>query len=413
MVLQHKILVVDDEHDARDLVKTFLEGKGYFVATAADGVQALSVLDDFEPNLVLLDIRMPNLNGLEALKRIKLRRPQTEVIMVTAVGNLKLAEECLRSGAFGYITKPLDLDYMTKEIQSALEKRKAHIDRKAWEELECLMDKNKTTELKTLLINNDLFNVLKLSFDIIHYSDPDMALHGKNVAWLSREIAEELGSTHLLRAIEVAGLFHDIGKLSFPPRLRKEILKKQDRRARKRDVFIQFPVHGQEMLRPYSSMVVLGVVLKYQCEHVDGSGFPRGLKGDKIPVLSKIIAVANAFDEMLGEDDRKNIQIDVSSSDCDKTLNKIKERTGKTYDATVVDALCKVVARYKRNPKKEAGLPIYQLKNGMILSRDIFTEGGKILFLRNTVLNPTTIKIIEDYNRIDPVISPVFVYQAE
>ncbi|MFI5339825.1 MAG: response regulator [Candidatus Methylomirabilales bacterium] len=111
-----RVLVVDDEPDAVELLKEFLLGKGYEVLTASDGEEALHKLKEERPHLILLDVRMPKMSGLEVLKQIREIDHEVGVIMVTAVHEEETGRQALRMGAVDYITKPLDLKYLERVI---------------------------------------------------------------------------------------------------------------------------------------------------------------------------------------------------------------------------------------------------------------------------------------------------------
>lgn len=405
-----RILVVDDESVASGMIKQYLEKFNYTVETASDGVEALSKIEKFQPNCVLMDIRMPNLNGLDALKKIKLRQPKMEIIMTTVMDDVKMAEECMRRGAFGYVPKPLDMDYLVKQIEAALEARNAKVDRESWDKMKSLLDDSNKTDLRTLILQEELFNTLKLSFDVIHYTDPDFALHSKNVAWLAREIGEEMGFSHLLSAIEIAALFHDIGKQSFPKRLR--VTPFVNLSPAEQTVFSRFPIHGQDMLQSHFSLEGVGIIIRYQCENWDGSGFPDGLQKKDIPLPSRIIAVANAFDEMLGNSNYRNIEIDGVTWDCDQAIKKIKTDFKNKLDLSVVDALLQLLKRHQTVPRSETVITVDELKNGMILSRELTTESGRIIFLRDTPLRRNRIKLVKEFAQIDPIAS-IHVYRND
>lgn len=115
-----KILVVDDEKEICDTLQRFLNRRGYEVVTAYNGVDAISKVKLERPHIVLLDIVMPDINGIEVLKRIKEIDKETGVIMVTAVEDLDTARTCIKSGAYDYITKPFDPDYLEKSLLAKL-----------------------------------------------------------------------------------------------------------------------------------------------------------------------------------------------------------------------------------------------------------------------------------------------------
>ncbi len=115
-----KLLVVDDEEEICDFLKSFFEDRQYLVEVAHSGVQAIEKVRSFNPSVVLLDIQMPEMDGLRALQVIKQENPKIRVIMVTAVETQEKIEESMRLGADNYITKPLSLEYLEKDVQDKL-----------------------------------------------------------------------------------------------------------------------------------------------------------------------------------------------------------------------------------------------------------------------------------------------------
>jgi DNA-binding response OmpR family regulator len=111
-----RVLVVDDEPDAVELLRDFLTAKGYEVTVASDGEEALSKVKEDRPHLILLDVRMPKMSGLEVLKRVREIDHEVGVIMVTAVNEEDTGREALKLGAYDYITKPLDLQYLERSL---------------------------------------------------------------------------------------------------------------------------------------------------------------------------------------------------------------------------------------------------------------------------------------------------------
>lgn len=114
------ILAVDDEPAVCELLREFLEGRGYTVLTASNGAEALTIVEKERPQLILLDLLMPGMNGLEVLQRIGKIHSRARIVMLTAVGDVEVAERALRRGAFDYITKPVDLRYLELAILTAL-----------------------------------------------------------------------------------------------------------------------------------------------------------------------------------------------------------------------------------------------------------------------------------------------------
>ncbi len=129
---KEKILIVDDEAKMRELARIFLEDEGFVVLEAGDGMEALEKCKENKPELVLLDIKMPGMDGVQALKIIKKNYPETEVVMVTAVGELETALSCIREGAFGYQLKPVNFEVMLMEAARALEHRRLVLENKEY-----------------------------------------------------------------------------------------------------------------------------------------------------------------------------------------------------------------------------------------------------------------------------------------
>ena len=117
----NKLLIVDDEIEICEFLKSFFEDRDYKVATANSGTQALEKVATFHPEVVLLDIQMPGMDGLQTLKKIKETYPRVKVIMVTAVETQEKIEEAMRLGADNYITKPLSLEYLEKDVQDKID----------------------------------------------------------------------------------------------------------------------------------------------------------------------------------------------------------------------------------------------------------------------------------------------------
>lgn len=400
-LIYSKILVVDDEVEVVNALKEFLLEEQFVAETASDGEEALSKVEDFHPHCVLLDVRMPYLNGVEALKMIKLRQPEAEVIMVTAVANIAMVEECMQNGAFGYITKPVDLDRLLKEIHLALEHREKSLDEKKKDiKREAGQEK---LESRTHLLNKELFHALRFPLQLTEYFNHEFACHSKNVSWLCENIAREL-KIKPLEPYNLAGLYHDIGKLSFPKGL--ENRSPSEWTANEKHVFEQFPIYGQELVQFHFRLKGLGSVIKHQCEKFDGTGFPDRLSGDEIPLESRVIAIANAFDENLTPEQSMQIEFEIENGI--HALEAVKKKSGTFFDPIAVEALERFVKNYSIPREETVDLP--RLNEGMRVSRDLFTEGGKVVVSKGMILDSALIKKVRDIHRIDPITDSVHIY---
>ncbi len=396
-----KILVVDDESEVRSVLKEFLESEKYLVEVAGDGEEALIRLEEFKPHCILLDIKMPFLTGVEALKMIKLRDSDVEVIMATAVDNLKKVEECMQYGAYGYIHKPIDLDDLVKEIRGCLEKRKETLAQKQISKEEGRQQEK--LKSKAQLLNKEMFHALRFPFHLADYFDPEFACHAKNVSWLCEKLAAQMGVSPA-DLCNFSGLYHDIGKLSFPSRLLSADPEKLTPNENK--IFEMFPVFGEEFVGFHFRLKGLGVIIRHQCEKVDGTGFPDGLVKEDIPMESKILAVANAVDESLANENLRSIEFDIKKGT--QFLDVLSQKEGTYFDRQVVRALKKFVLNYQ--PPQESQIDLPDLKEKMVLSRSLFTQQGKLILPGGYSLNPMALAKVRHINQIDPLAEKIHIY---
>ncbi len=401
LAMYSKILVVDDESEVRSLLKEFLEGEKYQVETAEDGEEALIKLEEFQPSCILLDIKMPFLNGVEALKMIKLRQPDVEVIMTSALDNLKKVEECMQHGAHGYIRKPLDLDDLLREIKECLAKRAKRLEDKKKE----VGQKHQQEKLKSKaqLLNKEMFHALRFPFHLVDYFDQEFACHAKNVSWLCEKLAIQMGISPT-DLCNFSGLYHDIGKLSFSGRLLNTDPERWT--ANESKVFEMFPVFGEEFVGFHFRLKGLGVIIRHQCEKVDGTGFPDGLFRDDIPLESRILAVANTVDEALAAEKLRHMEFDLKAES--KVLDSIASKEGTFLDRQVVRALKKFILNYQ--PPKERQVELSELEEKMVLSRDLVTQQGKLILHRGTPLRPEGLAKVRLINQVYPVGEKIHIY---
>jgi putative two-component system response regulator len=402
-----KILIVDDEVTVCEALKEFFEEKQYNVEFAHDGEEALGKLSDFNPHCVLLDVRMPYLSGIEALKMIKMHNSDIAVIMVSAISNMKIVEECMRNGAFGYVLKPVDLDHLEKELVTALNHHREEKEKRKQLETQqkkIIAEKQNLENLNKTL-NRDLYQALKFPFRIIKNFHPEFGCHSHNVAWLSNEIAQHLNIPSPWRA-SIASYYHDIGKLSFPEDMWDAL--SDDWLDEKKQLYRQFPLIGQEILLSHPELSHLGAIIKHQCENFDGSGFPDGFSGEDIPLESRIIAVSNAFDEIFKIGNRRNIHQDICEGF--KAFEVLQREAGKKYDPNIIKALSEIINKHKFSPTRENKITLKDLTIGMVLSRDLITNSGKLALPRNVPLTATLIHKVHLLKKVDPISCDCFVH---
>jgi putative two-component system response regulator len=271
------ILVVDDTDLNRQYLTTELEDEGYTVSTAADGEQALAAVAENPPDLILLDIMMPKLNGYEVCRRLK-SDERTILIPVVMVTALSAAHERIKGidvGADDFLSKPYNRLELLTRVRSLL-KLKRHTD-----ELE-----HAETVLFTLALS-------------VEAKDPYTNGHCHRLSRLSVVLGEKLGlPPEQLKALHRGGILHDLGKIGIPDAI---LLKPGPLTDVERAVIMEHPIIGERICAPLRSLRLVLPIIRHHHEHWDGSGYPDGLAGEAIPLTARILQCVDIYDALVTE----------------------------------------------------------------------------------------------------------------
>ncbi len=337
--LLRRILVVDDESTIRLALSRFLRTRGFEVEVADSGVAALEQLARHKFALMLCDLRMPGITGLETVPRALAIDPDLGVIMLTAVNDASSATEALSSGAFDYLLKPVELPDLQSAVDRAMRRRSRAIERRATDRLireevalrtvELEREKEALREL-TVSIAETLINAMEAK-------DIYLRGHSHRVAELGAHIGMELGldSAHVER-VRLAGRLHDVGKIG----IREAVLNKagpltEDEFAHVKD-HVRF---GVDILRPLQHLGDTLDFVQDHHEHWDGSGYPRGLVGDAIALGGRILTAADAFDALTS---KRAYRDPMAPS---TTLDYLRTQAGWLIEPRIFEALRVVVTR--------------------------------------------------------------------
>jgi len=285
-------LIVDDEAPLRAVLRRILEQQGFTCRDAASGVEAVRLLEQAPAALVLSDYHMPEMDGVELLRTIRERWPETAVVMVTGVSDVDLAVQCLGHGAMDYVTKPFRVEEIRGRVGQALEKRQLLLENKAHREhLEARVQQQSRAY-------EDLFLAsLQSLADALEVKDPYTWGHSLRVGRYAMAIARELKLDEVrLAQLELGSRLHDIGKIG----VREAVLNKDGALTPEEYRHVmEHPVIGWRILSPLlrDAPHALAVVRSHH-ERIDGRGAPDGLVGDQIPIEARIAAVADSFDAM-------------------------------------------------------------------------------------------------------------------
>jgi putative nucleotidyltransferase with HDIG domain len=350
-----RILIVDDEEPVRSSVTAALESSGYAVGQAASVADAITQLQsDQNWSLVLTDLVMPGRNGIALLDHVTGRFPLIPVILVTGIQDISVALEAIRRGAYDYLPKPYQREQLLAIVKRSLEKRRLELENLSYRtQLESLVkvrtDMLNSTmgDLKRALDDRERAIVeLERSYDItlealgnaLDLKDAETEGHSKRVTAFTMAIARAMELPDDRRKVVGRGAFlHDIGKMAIPD----AILRKPGRLTpEERAVMREHCALGYQMLRKIPFLHEPAEIVYSHQEHFDGSGYPRGLRGDQIHLGARIFSVADTFDAITSDRPYRAAQ-SMSSA-----FREIEKHSGNQFDPKVVQVFLSITADF-------------------------------------------------------------------
>jgi len=350
-----RILIVDDEETIRLALRKFLRSRGYEVEIAGSGDQALECLARESFSLMLCDVRMPGMTGVQVVPQARALDPDLAIIMLTAVNDAATATEVLSAGATDYLMKPVELADLQQAVDRALNKRAEQIEQRRLDKLIREEVALRTAELEREKESLRLMSVSIAETLINAMEAKDLYLrgHSQRVAELAGQLAEELGLDETVREdLRVAGRLHDVGKIG----IREAILNKPDRLTVEEFEHVKRHVQiGLDILAPLFHIKQPLKYVEHHHEHWDGAGYPLGLAGEDIPLGARILCAADTFDALTSKRAYREPLEPLAA------LEHLRVDVGKQFDPCVYDALVRVVRRRFGSP---ATLPEAGAKSG-------------------------------------------------
>ena len=316
-------MAVDDEEAIRSVLKTILEGEGYLCDTAASADEAISRLRENQYDVILTDIMMPGMSGIELLELVRKREDEIAVIMLTALNDIDVSIRALKSGAYDYISKPFRLDDVTISIEMALQKRALILENR---------DYQRNLEKKVLeqsrKIQSSFIKSIEALALTLEAKDPETRDHSLRVTEYSVRTAEEMGlSPAEIENIRVAAALHDIGKIGISDTI---LDKDESLRQEEREHIHRHPLIAAQILGPIDELKEIIQLIKYHHENFDGTGYPDGLSGEEIPLGSRIIAIADTFDAITSTRPYREAKTELFA------VEEIKKHAGEQFDPEVI-----------------------------------------------------------------------------
>jgi putative two-component system response regulator len=320
------VLVVDDAPESIDVLRGVL-GSDYQLKAAINGPTALEVAESTRPDLILLDVMMPGMDGYEVCRRLKSSQAtaQIPVIFVTTLSDAPSEERGLLLGAVDYVSKP----YVASLVRSRVGTHVAlHRHQRS---LETLVDQ-RTAELMATRLE-----VIHRLGRAAEYRDNETGMHVLRMSHISRLVALAAGLSEARAELLLqASPMHDVGKIGVPDSI---LLKPGKLDAAEWEIMKRHTVFGAEILgdHPSDLMVAAKQVALHHHERWDGAGYPGGLAGEAIPEIARIVAIADVFDALLSVRPYKQ------AWSIEDTTQKIASERGHHFDPRVVDALFRVL----------------------------------------------------------------------
>lgn len=309
---RYKILIVDDEEDNLALLYRTLRSK-YDVTKAHSAIEALEILNTNTFDCILSDHKMPIMDGVEFLKRVNEIQPKTMRLLVTAYSDVKILIDAINyAKIYRYIKKPYSPDELLMIVESALECYQLKID-----------NENLINDLKELFSGT-----VKAIIEALDAKDSFTLGRSRRVAFYAAKIVNKLALNPTeVSQIELAGLLHDIGMIGVAENILNKTQKLTDEEYEKIKMHVHYSV---KILEDIKQLYDITEIIKYHHEYYNGCGYPYGLKGEEIPLGSRIIAIADAFDSMISNRAYRK------SLTPEEAMNIIKQCAGKQFDPDLV-----------------------------------------------------------------------------
>ena len=394
------LLFVDDEPSILSALRRLFRPHGYRIMMAESGAAGLEILEREAVDLVISDMRMPEMDGATFLKHVRQRWPEVMRILLTGYADITSTVAAINEGEiYRYISKPWDDNEIVLVVREALERRRLEEENRRLSALtlrqnEELKELNagleqkvseRTAEVRAALneLKKTFITTVQVFSGMVELRagpvGAQLAGHGRRVADHARNLAKRLDlSDAEVQTVMLAGLLHDIGKIGLPDGLLDKPYNNLS--ADHRALVMKHPVVGQNILMSVEKLRDCALLVRHHHELYDGSGFPDRLSAMAIPLGSRILAVANDYDALqIGTLVQRPLR-------ADEALTFLIDNRGKRYDPQVVDCFAQLLAETGKKAVTELPIRCLQLRPGSVLSRDLNHRDGYLLLSRGSVL---------------------------
>jgi putative two-component system response regulator len=332
-----KILVVDDEEFIADLLQRWFIVEGYHCETVSNGIDALKMLEQDEFDLVVSDITMPLMSGIELLEIVRNRWPDIAVLMATAISDRETAVHALRVGAYGYSIKPFDRNELLINVANALERRRVTLLMREYEQ-----DLEQKVRERTAQVRQREEQIVVRLLSAAEFRDDETGAHIRRIGLYSAVMAKELGWDHqAVDDMRLAAPMHDVGKIGVPDR----ILQKPGRlTAEEWEIMKTHTTIGGKILDD-PDVPLLRLAREIALSHHEkwvGTGYPLGLSGEAIPESGRIVAVVDVYDALVHNRCYKPAYPE------EEALAIIRDGMGSHFDPRILDCFFSLLPALRR-----------------------------------------------------------------
>lgn len=415
------ILCVDDEPSILSALRRLFRPRGYNILMAESGAAGLAILEQESVDLVISDMRMPEMDGAQFLEQVRKRWPDSMRLLLTGYADIGSIVDAINTGEiFRYITKPWDDNDIVLIVQEALARRALELERRRLaalvkhqnEELRAIQARlegrvaertldlqgaNQSLQLANERLKTNFMTSIKVFTALVELRGGKLAGHARRVADLSRRIALRLNlEPKLAQEIFVAGLLHEIGKVGFTDEMLATPMVMMN--PRQLELYRSHPTRARHLLMPLQDLMGAVEIIGAQLERFDGAGHPKRLTADDIPIGARILALTSDYD---------SLQMGVLAPrqlEAHEAQAVIVQSSGKRYDPQVVAALVNLqggAVPDDPEPQQVSDIAVAAsaLQVGMVLSRDLMTPSGLLMLSMDHVLDAGIIRKIIDFER--------------
>lgn len=408
------LLLVDDEASILSSLRRLLRPQGYTLHLASGGGAALEILEREHVDLVISDMRMPEMNGAQFLEKVRDRWPDTTRILLTGYADVGSTIDAINRGEiYRYISKPWDdtdlllivrhaldqkrlqdenarLAELTRRQNAELKELNASLEAKVRERTAELARANESLKLANARLKQHFLVSIKTFSSLMELRSGGVAGHARRVADLARRLAGTLALGDGERQdVFLAGLLHDIGKIGFPDALLAKPVSTMNGEELGR--YRKHAAASAAALLPLDELANAAAIVRAHHERFDGQGFPDGISGLMIPLGARILSVVNDYDGL------QHGTLSQKRLGPEEAMAVLVASRGKRYDPQVVDAFAGMLGGAPQDHSPAIEVAAEDLLPGMVMARDLVGRDGALLLAADYVLDASLIRQIQQF----------------